>query len=132
MIYNPPPNWPRPPEGWRPKAGWQPDPSWGPPPPGWKVWLPANSWGRAFGCAYAAAGMIGMPVYVLAYITEVMPTFAVMNGFVYAPVGVALVARVTSFKWPFAVYLPVVLVAGLVAAEFFVGPNQPGAPVRVG
>jgi hypothetical protein len=89
------------------------------------VWLPANPWGRAFGCAYAAAGIVGMAIYVLAYMTDVIPTYAVMRGFVYAPVGVAVVARVTSFKWPFAVYLPAVLVAGLLAAEFFVGSNQP-------
>ncbi|MFF1815803.1 hypothetical protein ACFVWG_00815 [Kribbella sp. NPDC058245] len=119
MIYNPPPNWPPPPEGWRPEPGWQPDPSWGPPPPGWKLWQPANPGGRAFGSAYAAAGIVGMPLYVLAYVTDVMPTVAVMGGFLFAPVGVAVLARVSSFRWPFAGYLPVVLVAGLLVAGFF-------------
>ncbi|GAB3940956.1 hypothetical protein GCM10029976_059450 [Kribbella albertanoniae] len=125
MIYNPPPNWPPPPEGWRPKPGWQPDPSWGPPPPGWKVWLPANSSGRAFGYAYAAAGIVGLPTHILAYMTDVTSTYAVMSGFVYAPIGVAILARITTFRWHFAVYLPVVLVAGLLASEFFVGSNRP-------
>ncbi|MET7278720.1 hypothetical protein ABZS29_10865 [Kribbella sp. NPDC005582] len=124
MIYNPPPNWPARPEGWRPAPGWRPDPSWGPPPPGWKLWLPANPWSRAFGYAYAAAGVVGMPIYLLAYQTGVMPTLAVMSGFVYAPIGVAVLARVTTFRWPFAAYLPVILLAGLLAAEFFTNSNS--------
>jgi hypothetical protein len=39
MLYNPPPNWPKPPEGWVPPPGWSPDPAWPPPPPGWRLWV---------------------------------------------------------------------------------------------
>jgi hypothetical protein len=39
MLYNPPPNWPKPPEGWVPPPGWSPDPAWPAPPAGWRLWV---------------------------------------------------------------------------------------------
>lgn len=39
MIFNPPPNWPKPPENWKPTPTWRPDPAWGPVPDGWQLWI---------------------------------------------------------------------------------------------
>ena len=43
MVFNPPPNWPKPPDGWSPPAEWKPDPSWPPPPLGWELWIPQET-----------------------------------------------------------------------------------------
>jgi hypothetical protein len=43
-----------------------------------------------------------------------------MGGFLFAPLGVAALARACSFKWPFILYGPAVLLSGLFASEFFV------------
>jgi hypothetical protein len=45
-----------------------------------------------------------------------------MSGFIVAPVGVATLARISNFRWPFLLYLPGVLLGGLFASEYFVGP----------
>lgn len=39
VVFNPPPEWPKPPEGWIPPNGWKPDPAWPDPPPGWQLWI---------------------------------------------------------------------------------------------
>ena len=39
LVFNPPPNWPKPPEGWVPPPEWGPDPAWGPLPSGWSLWI---------------------------------------------------------------------------------------------
>lgn len=42
-TFNPPPGWPPPPAGWTPPKGWTPDPAWPPAPPGWQLWLTADT-----------------------------------------------------------------------------------------
>jgi hypothetical protein len=42
-VFNPPPGWPKPPVGWTPPKGWTADTSWPDPPPGWQLWLPADT-----------------------------------------------------------------------------------------
>jgi len=42
LLFNPPPDWPKPPAGWVPPRGWTPDPSWPAPPEGWQLWIPAT------------------------------------------------------------------------------------------
>ena len=39
LVFNPPPNWPKPPAGWSPTPTWRPDPAWGPVPEGWQLWI---------------------------------------------------------------------------------------------
>jgi hypothetical protein len=39
LVFNPPPNWPKPPAGWVPPPEWRPDPAWGPLPSGWSLWI---------------------------------------------------------------------------------------------
>ena len=39
LVFNPPPNWPKPPAGWVPPPEWRPDPAWGPLPSGWSLWV---------------------------------------------------------------------------------------------
>lgn len=124
-TYNPPPDWPKPPDSWQPVPGWEPDPRWGPPPPGWKVWLPANPWGMAFGRSFAAAGIIGIPLYVLAYLERLagLPSEAVMGGIMLAVGCVAVLARISSFRWPFLLYLPVFLLTVLFTSEIALGQS---------
>jgi TIR domain len=43
LVFNPPPNWPKPPSGWVPPPEWRPDPAWGPPPSGWALWIDEES-----------------------------------------------------------------------------------------
>ncbi len=40
VVFNPPPEWPKPPKGWVPPNGWKPDPAWPAPPSGWQLWIP--------------------------------------------------------------------------------------------
>ncbi|MFF0269842.1 hypothetical protein [Kribbella sp. NPDC004536] len=125
MRYNPPPNWPAPPHGWRPGPGWQPDPDWGPPPPGWKFWVPHNSWDRAFSRAYAWSAAIGVPVCAWIVLRGGSGVFEAF-GFALAPAGVATLARISPFRWPLFLYAPAVLFGGLLVAQYFI--DQP-APV---
>lgn len=43
VVFNPPPEWPKPPEDWIPPNGWKPDPAWPDPPPGWQLWIPGET-----------------------------------------------------------------------------------------
>jgi hypothetical protein len=43
LVFNPPPNWPKPPTGWVPPPEWRPDPAWGPLPSGWSLWVDKES-----------------------------------------------------------------------------------------
>jgi uncharacterized protein DUF4190 len=40
--FNPPPGWPVP-YGFEPPADWEPDPGWPPAPPGWPLWIGADT-----------------------------------------------------------------------------------------
>jgi hypothetical protein len=43
LVFNPPPNWPKPPAGWSPPPDWSPDPAWGPLPSGWSLWVDTDA-----------------------------------------------------------------------------------------
>ncbi|MFK4088476.1 hypothetical protein ACI2LF_30460 [Kribbella sp. NPDC020789] len=116
--YNPPPNWPPPPDsGWEPGPGWRPDPRWGPPPPGWKLYEPTNPFGRGFGLAYATVVTLFFALYFLIDDMEVSSAYCVGSAMFAAPAA-AVLGRISSFRWPWWLYVITVVVITPFAGEF--------------